>query len=187
MELFFDTETSGFINKTLAREDPNQSWIMQLAMILSTEKVVLGSFHAYIYDDDRKVSKGALKVHGITPEMTVNGLNETGVASVYIDFLNKADIQIAHNFDFDIQFMECLMHRLGYMNMLAEVPHLCTMKSTTDILKLSKPNGPGYKWPKLEELYHYLFNEDITGAHNAIADVRATRKCYYELKKRGLI
>ena len=35
MELFFDTETSGFINKNLPADDPKQAWIMQLAFIVS--------------------------------------------------------------------------------------------------------------------------------------------------------
>ena len=35
---------------------------------------------------------------------------------------------------------------------------------------------------KLEELYLTLFNKKISGAHNAIYDVLATKECYYKIK-----
>ena len=40
---------------------------------------------------------------------------------------------------------------------------------------------------KLMELYRILFNEEFTGAHDAMADVTATMKCFFELKKRGVM
>jgi len=45
----------------------------------------------------------------------------------------------------------------------------------------------GYKWPKLSELHYHLFGEDFEGAHNSKNDVAATSKCFFELKKRGVI
>lgn len=186
MELFFDTETSGFINKTKALDDLTQSWICQIAMILSTEEKVIGVFQSYIFDDDREMSKGAYNVHKIGPEITALGLPEFAVAPIFKDFLNAANLVVAHNYKFDWPFVRCLL-----MRTLGEDPKpkesFCTMEKTTNLLKLRKPNGPGYKWPKLEELYQYLFDIPLTGAHNAMADTLATKKCYYELKKRGEI
>ncbi len=43
----------------------------------------------------------------------------------------------------------------------------------------------GYKSPKLEELYKFLFKEDIINAHNAAADVDATARCFFELLRQG--
>ena len=62
------------------------------------------------------------------------------------------------------------------------------MKIGVDIYKSPSDNYNGnYKWPKLDELYSALFNKSFEGQHNAINDVRATYKCYFEMKKRGLI
>jgi len=57
------------------------------------------------------------------------------------------------------------------------------MKNSTNLCKIPRPGG-GLKWPKLQELYFFLFGETFVGAHDAAYDVKATRKCYYEIIKR---
>jgi hypothetical protein len=42
------------------------------------------------------------------------------------------------------------------------------------------------KYPRLEELYDKLFNSSFP-AHNSMEDVRALKKCFYELKKIGIL
>lgn len=49
------------------------------------------------------------------------------------------------------------------------------------------PGLYGYKWPKLSELHIKLFGVDFDDAHDASVDINATEKCFWELKKRGLI
>ena len=41
-----------------------------------------------------------------------------------------------------------------------------------------------YKWPKLNEKNQFLFKSDFDITHNALADVKATAKCFFELKKK---
>jgi len=53
--------------------------------------------------------------------------------------------------------------------------------------KIPKASGRGYKWPTLNELHLQLFQEEFTGSHNAGADVEACARCYFELRKRGII
>ncbi|HUV85413.1 MAG TPA: hypothetical protein VMV86_06875, partial [Methanosarcinales archaeon] len=57
----------------------------------------------------------------------------------------------------------------------------CTMLEGTDICKI--PSFRGNKWPTLKELHKHLFNEDFEDAHDALADVEATRRCYYAIRK----
>ncbi len=45
----------------------------------------------------------------------------------------------------------------------------------------------GYKPPKLQELYQKLFGTTFDNAHDAMADVKATKKCFFELIRRGAI
>ena len=39
----------------------------------------------------------------------------------------------------------------------------------------------------LEKLYLELFNEKISGAHDALNDVQATLKCYFKLLENNLL
>lgn len=68
-------------------------------------------------------------------------------------------------------------------------PSVCTMERTTNWCAIPNPNSyyGGYKYPKLQELYAKLFGENFTDAHDALADIRATKKCYFELIERGII
>ena len=50
------------------------------------------------------------------------------------------------------------------------------MKNSIDIVNL-----PRKKRPKPKELYRHLFNKDFDNAHDAIADIEATKDCFIEL------
>jgi hypothetical protein len=39
----------------------------------------------------------------------------------------------------------------------------------------------------LSELHTKLFGKDFEGAHDAFADIDATEKCFWELKKIGIM
>ena len=62
---------------------------------------------------------------------------------------------------------------------------ICTMQSSTEFCAIPGPYGN--KWPKLTELYAKLFKTGFEGEHNAAADVEATIKCFWELKRLGVI
>jgi DNA polymerase III epsilon subunit-like protein len=55
----------------------------------------------------------------------------------------------------------------------------------TDLGKIKHPSGKNnYKWPNLDELYHYLFGIRFDNPHDAINDVNACKQCFFEMKKR---
>ena len=69
------------------------------------------------------------------------------------------------------------------IDFLLALPHICTMSSTTDFVQASWNSYYGeWKWPKLQELHFKLFKTHFENAHNAMADVEATIKCFFELK-----
>ena len=59
------------------------------------------------------------------------------------------------------------------------------MEASTDFCKL--PGKYGYKWPTLAELHWALFNTEVLEQHDAAADVATCSKCFFELKRRGVI
>ena len=107
---------------------------------------------------------------------------------------------IGHNVDYDINCLKALFYRnlkdeeygefcdsFNYLFLLhlPKMKKICTMKSTTEFCGLT--NKYGQKYPKLEELYFRLFNENIEGAHDAKVDVFNTAKCYWKLRDLGQI
>jgi DNA polymerase III epsilon subunit-like protein len=75
--------------------------------------------------------------------------------------------------------------RNGMLNILNDKSKICTMERTTDFCAIK--GFYGYKWPKLSELHYKLFDFHFEEAHNASIDVKATAKCFWELKNMGLI
>ena len=196
MELFFDTETSGFMSKKIHYAEPRNAWVVQLAMILSDADNIYGEFSAIIKPDDRKINPHAQKVHGISTEVADNGLSEADVLNLFAAIAHdKQYTLVCHNVAFDIPFLQGLIYRGGFIdeaNKLLNIPQICTMKASVDLCQLPFPSGRSwgsqkYKWPKLEELHQHLFGESFENAHDALADVRATRRCYYELVSREII
>jgi hypothetical protein len=51
-----------------------------------------------------------------------------------------------------------------------------------NICKLPSKYPGEYKWPRLIEAYRHAFGKDFTGAHDALADVRACKEIYFWLK-----
>ena len=107
------------------------------------------------------------------------------------DLLGKAYFIVAHNLVFDANVVAAEMARCGIHTNILLYDAFCTMVGTTDLCKLPFPDGTAsngqYKWPKLTELHEFLFSETFTGAHDALTDVKATARCFWELYKHRLI
>lgn len=184
MEIFFDVETSGFIKKDLAADAPGQAWVMQIAFILSEKDRICTEFSTLLRAENRKCHPGAQAVHQISVEECDKlGMSESEALNIIIHGFNSANTLIAHNIFFDLGFVGQFMRRNGRSADMLDFKSLfCTMKSSTDLCQLPGHYG-NYKWPKLTELYKFLFDEEMEGAHDAMVDVRATRRCYYRLKE----
>ncbi len=195
MELFFDTETSGFISKKIPQDSWGNAWVVQLAAILSTKERVYQEFNIMIAGVEREMGKYAQEVHGISLEdSNTGGLLEVEALTMFSSLLSFNPTKVCHNIAFDFGHIDAMLARnqedlndLTRSRYYLDLPECCTMRESTAFCKLPKTRGSGYKWPKLEELYRILFGEDFEGAHDALADVRATRRCYYELVEKGVI
>lgn len=189
MELFFDTETSDkfdFKNPNITGK--NFPWVVQLGAILAEDGIAYAEYNVIIRPDGRTIEPGAQKVHNIPVELADNvGISEGIVAQTFLELVDNADVIIAHNMNFDFQIMLGMMHRCEESDKILQAAEkYCTMLGTTDLCKLPGRFG-NYKWPKLQELHKFLFGKFFVGAHDAMFDIKATMKCFYELKKRGWI
>lgn len=187
MELFFDVETTGLPTRGAPCFDLHaysDARIVSIAWILRTQHQVLSQHYSIIRQcDTDSVSEplGASFIHGINRNMTQEfGKDLSTVLNEFMSDVASSDTVIAHNLEFDSNVVASELFRLGMdpYKLLNHKRH-CTMKSNTDLVKKSFPNSTRYKWPKLSELYEFCFHEEMKGAHNALADVENTAKCYY--------
>jgi len=189
MILFFDTETTGTISENLSFTDRKQPHIVEIAAILTNDIGDERCSMDLIVDPGIEIPEKVSQIHGITTKMARKyGVYEQQAVYMFMLLFSKADLLVAHNIDFDIRIVNIQLARMG-MNELHINRTYDTMKETTDLLKIPNSSNlkyPGkYKRPKLSELHKYLFNEDFK-AHNALEDTKACKRCFFELKKRGL-
>lgn len=186
--MIFDTETSGLPKSYKASPSDVGSWprIVEIAWVILDEAQNCVSFSEFIIRPDGfQISPGASSVHGITTQIAQSeGSPLRYVLACFAEDLSDTGRLVAHNIDFDFPVVNCELLRIGMSSKLSSIRKYCTMKSTTSLCNIPGPYGP--KWPKLEELYEFLFDRKFTEAHRAMHDVQATTECYIELVKRGI-
>lgn len=187
--LFFDTETTGLPRRWGAPVTDLDNWprLVQLAYIAyDAEGNQLQSVNTMIKPVGFTIPEEASKVHGITTERALKeGRDLPEVLAEFRALLDKTKYLIAHNMGFDEKIIGAEFLRNGMTDIPASVIKICTMHSTTQFCEI--PGNYGYKWPKLMELHQKLFEAEFEGAHDASADVAATAKCFWELRRRGII
>lgn len=180
--LFFDTETTGFKSAEFTPE------IVQIAAILQdTDNMQELAKISLIVEPHGVIPEHAAEIHGITTEFARSfGVPKLQAQAVFTTLLQRCDMLVAHNIEFDLQMLECDWQAAWYFAI--EKLHYCTMRSTLPILKLpKKKNGnafhnsldSNYKAPKLVEAHQYFFGTPIEGAHNALVDAEACRNIYF--------
>ena len=181
--LFFYTKTTGV---PFAH---TQNWprLVQLAWILTDgEGYPLSQDNEIVKPEGFVIPADAARVHGITTEKAMQmGKPLREVIDLFLQDAGKAQCIVGHNISFDQKVVGAELCRLGIPDTISTAKSLCTMHAGTDYCKI--PGYYGYKWPKLQELYNKLFCYDFEDAHDAMADITATKKCFFEMRKRGLI
>jgi DNA polymerase III subunit epsilon len=189
MHLFFDTETTGLPRNHKAPVSDSRNWprLVQLAWLVTDDQGREDKSLEYIIKPEGFViPREASRIHGITTDLARRRGADLGavLAEISADLV-RARVLIAHNLDFDEKIVGAEFYRLGQPNHLEKKQQRCTMKSATEFCQLPGPKG--YKWPRLEELHQKLFNEDFEDQHTALADVRACARCFFELRRRGIL
>lgn len=191
MYLFFDTETNGLPKDWKAPASDVDNWprIVQLAWAQYDKLGNEISCRADIIKPDGfKLEKEAMEVHRITEEIAKSGSFLEKVLPDFLLDLKDSKRLVAHNLRFDRKIVKAELVRGGLDFSLFDeggIKTICTMFSSTAHCAIPGPRGN--KWPKLEELYKILFGKELKNAHDALVDVRACAKCFFELKRLGVI
>lgn len=187
--LFFDTETTSKWEFGLSGTDPSQPNLVQLGAIFREDGVIRNEVNVIVFPES-SIHPKAMEIHGISEEMAdKNGVSQKSACLMFDDMLHLADRVVAHNLDFDLKIMKRALWRCGMnMNSFESVDQICTMKESTDVLRLPAPkNKKGFKWPTLNEAHIYFTNQPVIDAHDAMVDVRACVTVYDGLKALGIV
>lgn len=191
MKLFFDTETTGKADMRGSTKANHQPHIVQFGALLTEDNGdERASMNVIIKPTGWEIPKEASDIHGITTETAVRcGVPLASAIGLFSNMLAVSSELVAHNIDFDLFVVQCALHRLGLDGIrgsvicaerLENIGVFCTMKSATDVCQLPGPYG--FKWPKLTEAHKHFFGEELSGAHDAMTDLRAC--IYFELTKK---
>ena len=189
--LFFDTETTGLPRNWNAPVSDLNNWprLVQIAWIFYRDGVKESCGDYIVRPDGFTIPEETSDIHGITTDRAVKeGVSLVMVLKEFENLVREADFLVAHNMSFDEKIMGAEYLRNDMPDILAPKKKICTKDETVDFCAIPSPNGfSNYKWPKLSELHVKLFGTEFEDSHNAAADINATAKCFWELKKRDIL
>ncbi|WP_299726745.1 3'-5' exonuclease [uncultured Endozoicomonas sp.] len=186
----FDTETTGLPKDWRAPMTDLDNWprIIQLAyLVFDLDGNEVGSFNELIKPDGWTMPTEKFWIdNGFSQEKSeAEGIPIADALGSFITDYNKADALVAHNISYDYNVTGAELLRAG-IRAGKKNRQFCTKEIGTDFCQLPGNYGK-YKWPTLSELHNKLFGCDFDNAHDALADVRATANCFFELVRLGEI
>lgn len=166
--VFLDLETTG--------TEITKDKIVQIALIKiypdgeQVKKCIL-------LNPGRPIPAGATEVHGITDEMVANSPTFGKISKSLAEQIHDCDVGGFNSDSFDIPLLIEEFNRVGIV-----YPAPGTELSTIDVYSMEKKLNSH----KLGETYKRYFNEELTDAHDALADTAATVKIFFaQLQKIG--
>jgi len=188
--LFFDTETTGIPRRYDAPLTDLRNWPrpVQIAWVLCDQTgQVLQERDAIIRPEGFGIPEDAIRIHGITTERALaEGVELRAVLGDFAAAVEIAGVVVAHNMSFDESIVGAEFIRTGIVHRLHASRRVCTKEASTSFCRILGRGGR-YKWPTLDELHRRLFGRPHSGSHSATGDVNACARCFFELRRLGVI
>lgn len=176
--LFFDTETNGLKNNGVCPRITQIAWIV----VESETEFVYNEKSCLVKPDGWEVPKTQFFIDNniSTERCQEHGVDMPAILDLLIQDIIQYGVEVivAHNIAFDAPVLVAEMKMYG-KTIGRKLRKLCTM--------LSYSNHYGGKWPKLQEMHVKLFGEEFEGAHDALDDIKATVKCFFEMQRLKII
>lgn len=179
--LFVDTETTGLYNGN------DQPRLVQISWIVSdSHGGILKTCDYIVKPDGYSIPITSTKIHGISNDFAQkNGCPLSSVIHKFNECLSDVKYVVGHNIDFDFRIIYDESARIGIPINNNKI-FLDTMEYGTYICGL-KDNMGNDKKPQLAELYKTFFKDNFENAHNSLADIKATFKCFWKMRKYNVI
>lgn len=190
MYLHTDTETTGLPINGMPSDHPGHPHIVSLTGVLDdSPDEPLGQINTLIKPDGYRTEdfREAFRVHGITTERAQDeGVPLQAAMEEYMALARRAPTFSAFNAHFDFKMLKIACARLPEGNAFREhletMTSICTMESAADHLL-------GKKRISLKNAHFELFHEETQTDkfHGSLKDAMASRRIFWELKKRGAL
>ncbi|HEX7218990.1 MAG TPA: DNA polymerase III subunit epsilon [Burkholderiales bacterium] len=168
-QIVLDTETTGLNPKLGDR-------IIEIGCVeLLSRRVSERNFHTYL-NPEREVELGATRVHGLTREDLMAKPKFGDVALDFLDYVRGAEL-IIHNADFDVEFLNMELARLGLGKLQDHVGRI------TDTLLAAKELHPGKKNSLDALCERYFIDNSRRTLHGALADAYLLAECYLAMTR----
>jgi len=188
--IVLDTETTGVPQKGASiYETEKYPYIIQISWAIyddEEKRVIEEKDYIISLSKNVEITQESINIHGITRE--ISEMKGVSIREALFDLnvaFRSCNMMVAHNLSFDkrMVIVESKRNRI-YINFPEK--EYCTMKNSVNVCKIPivLANGDNvYKFPKLVELYKYLYNTDETpeNMHNSMVDVNICMKCYAAL------
>lgn len=183
--LWFDTETTGL--------DHQKNDIIQFAAIVEIDKKVVDEIQLKLQPVSyENISQEALNVHGYGIDKLKTFMDYqqayreiNNFLSKYIDRYDKTDkfLSAGQNVRFDIDFLRSFFIKNGdnYFGSFFDYHFLDLQAITAIMIRNDLLNTKTYKLVDVAEAIGFSFN-----AHDALEDIKMTRKIYLEMEKKLL-
>ncbi|MBI5016886.1 MAG: 3'-5' exonuclease [Deltaproteobacteria bacterium] len=191
----FDTETTGIPKDRRAPVTKLANWprLVQVAWVTYDRSGAPGRAGEHLVRPEGfRIPAAASRVHGIrTAHALANGAPMADVLAAFLAAAEPWDtVFVAHNLDFDRPVLGAELLRTGYpldeVQAFLKRPALCLMKASAPFCRIPGRCGK-WKYPTLAELHTKLFDEPPAESHRALADVEAAARCFFELRRRGVV
>ncbi len=168
-QIVLDTETTGLNPKLGDR-------IIEIGCVeLLSRRVSERNFHTDL-NPEREVELGATRVHGLTREDLMAKPKFGDVALDFLDYVRGAEL-IIHNADFDVEFLNMELARLGLGKLQDHVGRI------TDTLLAAKELHPGKKNSLDALCERYFIDNSRRTLHGALADAYLLAECYLAMTR----
>jgi len=181
MNLVFDTETTGLFKKGASYKkiyEFDGARLLSICWLLTKGDNIVEQSYFIIRPDNWEISKESTAIHGITKEYAEeHGVDIKIVIDALYNSIKRCGNVVAHNISFDEAIIKSELFRYGYNHVIDEFDKkhkICTMIKGRFFMNVRK-------YPKLSELYKFLYKEDLTNAHCALDDTKNCFKCYIKL------
>lgn len=165
-KIVFDIETDGRDN------------ILQVSYhILDQQNNIIGSRDFLIYDGEH--SKPFYQSNITEEEIIENGINPLLACEIIARDFSNTNILIGHNIkSFDCRVINKFMKKNNFYEFDIYTKEIHDTMIESKMIVKATGNYGQLKYPKLSELYYFLFNCEIENYHNALFDCTATLDCY---------
>lgn len=189
----FDLETTG-LPRDMALDDPQYPRMIQVGGVTWTsDDITHGRILNYVIQDDKRTSRGAEKVHGISDHLSRSkGIPEQVALGWITNSLRVSTDIVGWSLTFDLNIVRSALIRYGKDPNEVILPG----KRVHDLQDLMTPlvgktfDDGGQRWPTLSEGYEHLFGQPLYAKgtpHDAGRDSEACREIFMELWRQGHI